>query len=581
MAIEAPPRPARQPPRPAAILRWAGTSQLLLLLLTAFIAASVGYLVEQWVLWLSNDDVNRPHLLAGGTGTLVAVCVLAVAWATVIWGVSHMEAMRRGVFIHAVAETRLARHLGEDALLRAWVAGQWPRATVMPFQPVPPGSPWPSQPHILAQQVIDQAATATVLAPAARAISVLPAGPPHLMVHAGAEVAAGLAGDARALRLLADNTDASRRAFLEYGLPATIPQAETGDVSGAGSLAALLLVLPARSSELATAALNREQPSSWSEDSKQRDRERPEWESYRSLFPAALSSSAPADKVSRDSIRLVCYQQTLPETAEAYEKVLGDIREVLRGLSGTVYIQGRGPSSLMFGAGILAQRAGLAVGSFPFYPKSEGKPPRYDWDVREMARSVRTECAPPDPEVGLPQHKAMARQPWWRALIAASLMAGLGLPLLAGSAAMLMEWRIAGSQSALVGHQRSQGTAAGLVLMLIAGALLIGRRALMRLIEAPTVVISPNRPSSLGLGTRHIPVPTDFVGGDCGSGENLPRLANWITDRFCDVVTALPKVDTVEVDLSGVPCGAMAINDFQFGLAKSLRGNRPPVFKHD
>lgn len=606
-ASEAPPGAMRRWMQ--GLLEWLVTTRAPLIVLTTLVAASVGYLIEKAI------TCSPREFWTWGNVRLLVAGVVAAFLSAALWAGAQAQAVRRGVFIHAVAESRLPRHAGEDALLRAWVRVQWPRALVMPYLPVSmPDAPtrpsgamtrgamaseatgsepsvnalwgrpgagepdrdrdWQDYARQLAQRIVDQAATAARMAPAARALTILPAGPPHLMVAAGAAVGSALRDDPRPLRLLADDTSTRRRAFVEHPLlgtaPSTTSHATEQPLDPKSAKEHVLLVLPRASHRLAVAAfagkgLHWPSPAADEAEATARTGEWRKWWMYRRMALDVANSQV--------ELHAVDYDDVIAEDEQAYRCVQKSIGQALTAISeqhglGTIYLQGAGPASLMFAAGAAAAQFGWRVGSMPF----EESPDIYRWSDRKLAPDVRGPYATPSRSALRKLPQTIVTEPWWRVLTAASVLAGVAVPVLAGAFAMLAEWLIASSQPELTPHDREWGEWWAVLMGAIAAIMLLVRARLLRRLDAPAVVISTNRSATGGLATRRIPIPQAVV--ELGR----EKLAEWITERYCDVVTALPDVADVTIDLTGVPDARALIEHRKFGLRKSLRGNRPPEF---
>lgn len=479
--------------------------------LSMVLAAAVGYLLELAILHGWRAPLQVPPfwlLLAGG---------LAAGFSSAAWGAGQATAMRRGVFLHLVADDRRERHLAEDALLRARVSALWPRAAVFPLRIESKGPDAREAAVRLAQAMAEQSRVAWVAAPAARGLAILAGGPSEVLGPAGALAATSHAGGGHTLWLLTDDTSPRESAFLEFPLtPAD------GVAAGPGTReSALLLLNSARDQSLVMSRLE---------------------ESLRARDGAAV-------------IAQVALPESIPERSSAYTQIVDQVRSQLSDLpGGRVFIQGDAPACLMFAAGYLAGERGLTVHSGEF---------------KNSEYLVASQAPRPDPEpmAGLAGPLAGLRRAWWRALAGQSLLLGMGLPTLAGASAMALEWGLAGSQAGKLTF--ANWSAAFVVLAFSLALVWFGSTKLASQLLRPEIEISHSRAAST-LGHRMLTIPEPVLAGPADT------LASWVAARIAELLTVLPGARTVKVDMgpaSACPEGQNAITNHYFGLTKSLRSS--------
>lgn len=524
--------------------------------LSMVLASSVGYLLE--VAILENNE-----LFIGGNRALLVVGVLASVVSSVIWGASQASGAHRGVFIHAVGDVRLARHLGEDAILRAKARERWPNAPVLSFRPVL-GTPapqasgdnapaWQSMAHELGVTVAQQASRSRAVAPASRVVTILPGGPPNTLVVAGATFHHLWHQDSRRLRFAADDTSDSGEPFVDFDLP-EVPEASraAGDMDSDDGNPAVLLIISNSDGERLTAVKN-----------------------------SITEAFEPGE--------LACVEHpgVIAEQSTAYRGVIDSVVQELKTLQDhrltQVVLLGDAPASIMFAAGYAAAHMGFTVASAPWQFASqksgkadpdkaaEGANPaqgQYKFDQIGWADDVS--------EPGTFLDCAYQGRPsaWWSTLITRSLAIGVFLPVVGGSLALALEWWIADSQEGRLNLGNWTWLAATFTLSL---AVVLGVTArTSRVLNRPQFRITTGRCDGYfpSLGRREVVVPHSV------KGDSL-ALSRHVAGVFCDAVTALPELMDVTVDVRGCAAGDNAIHDRREGLRKSLRGNKPVVLTSD
>ncbi|MGB7983286.1 MAG: hypothetical protein WCF36_21095 [Candidatus Nanopelagicales bacterium] len=518
------------------------------------LASAVGYLLEVGIL------EGWRQLLSGPTRLLTFAGILAALVSSFIWAAAHASAARRGVFVHAVADDRLPRHQGEDALLRATVAETWPRSVVMPFRPVPIGSAsWEDAARSLAATIKAQVAAAAVSAPAARVVSILPGGPPHILALAGALTGRALRDSNREIRLIADDTSATASPFLEFPLGGYSDRRVDADAADKEPPEVLLLLREGDQHAVLSALKLDLRRAFGTTCARKVDLKR----------GCVKTGTRKVDlKHGRGTIRVreVRFAFPIQEEAAAYTEVLNSAREEMKKVkSDRILLQSQAPASLAFALGYVASQMGLTVGAFPYDPDTRsyvvGRGERDDpWLAHGFAEDEAHTLPPRSPQ--------LARR-WWAALVGYSGILGLLLPLMAATLALLLEWGLADSQSGVV-------TGRDWVTLAIVGfvsgvAVVLGTRWLRARLDKPRVRISAN-PGKFTLRSRVTPIPASAL---TSAAEDL---ASAVTRQFCDVVSGLPGVGEVSVDLGTreqCPEGDEAIRNFSFGLHKALRGTRP------
>ena len=556
--------------------------------LSMVLASCVGYLLEVAIL-------ETAELFVGGNKVLFIVGVLASLVASVIWGASQASGAHRGVFIHAVGDVRLARHLGEDAVLRAKSRQRWPNAPVLSFRPVVGGTstggnspsseadtapdaptvpgpvsvpdvvqpsvaappPWQEMAITLGESVAQQASRSRALAPASRMVTILPGGPPNVLVVAGATFQSLWQQDHRRLRFAADDTSDSGDPFIDFGLPplpdhaaAPAPAPDSLDVPG------VLLIISEVDTERVTTV---------------------KADIRHALHPPGLEC--------------VTHPGVIPEKSTEYRKIMANVVAALATLRDqgcqTVMLLGDAPAAIMFAAGYAAAHLNFVVTSVPWTfenptpsPGTPSDPPALQPETASAAKGhyefervggAHTDLSPLEDLDHTQQGSAAS---WWAAVITRALAIGVLLPVVGGSLALILEWGVAGSHPGelVTGDWAWLLSTLGFSLMLVWQVAARTRKPL----DAPGFLITTEASAgdTARLGRRVVVVPASVQ-------DDPVTLARHVTAVFCDAITALPELTDVTVDLSACPRGHDAINHPREGLRKSLRGNTPVVLKSD
>jgi hypothetical protein len=571
------------------------TSGPIRILISMVLAVAVGYLLERALVDGWRVLIQVPDLRLTLTGLAAALFLIR------LWFRDLNTAANAGVFFHAAIEDRSERPLAEDSLLRTWATETWEYCKVMPFvaqRPQPAnGIDWPTV-AATARRLNSQLEHSKVLAPGAKAASVLVHGRPDLIGPLGWMIGREWSDD-RALRIVVDNTSDEREPFLifdsTYPLAVRHPQGTLQQVQPAASEASTqneesyeaVLLLPVRRT----------------------DQGPPKYDFLNPVPNDHQLTTAAAEWH-------VPFINPLPEEKSAYEQVFLDSDAVLaqlaaQGRSPRVLLQGKSPVALVFAAGFLAAKRGLHLGSARWDPHSETYeaptwPPQSSTPPTERQRPVG-----PVASVLPPLNKR-----YWTLLVAMRA-AGLGavLPLFAGAFALLFEWGLARSQP-----DANPGDWAFLMgIMLCTGVILVvGFVWLRRRLFAPKVTIAVLTPPQSD-NDADAPQPGSNQSATITKAARAPKqsfahrriemllepdadprgidaakaaahLAERITATFTDVLAVLPEVDDVTVELPKLgeyefhrPKGKKVIHEFShevihhfsFGLRRTLRGNKP------
>ena len=531
------------------------------------IASMVGYLGEVAA------TESMAAVFDGWNLIFVLLGLVAAALSAALWGASRVVSARRGVFVHAVAHAQLARHQGEDLLLRAKVASTWPSSVVMGFRPIqiPPVAGGGlstavcdsrySAAHELANIVVEQAVAASVASPAFASVTILPAGTPETMVWAGARTHHCLPSRFTTVRCASDDTSSSREPFLDFvvsggarALRGRQPAARwrhimDGSATSVASAPTTASAQPAKSAVLLLL---------------------PETCSYQAVF------DHPPDCVHIDApLWVVDYPSPIAEKDAAYQAVINDVSAALVDMKNcgveAVFIQGAGPSSLLFAAGYVADAAGLQVGSMPF--DAPGRVYRMN-----MARLADTQ---PTPTAVV---QAGSARSWWATVVARSLALAVSLPLLGAAVASVLEWLVAGSRAGedcpsavcVRGVSMADWAFIGAIFIIAGLVMIVATRWWGRMLDDPRVTIAVFNQEAAdapdgGLRSRRLvlpPVPQ----------VSAEATAKQIVAAFCDVLSGLPGVTSWSIDLGtkeSCPQAEVVVSDMRWGLQKALRASQP------
>lgn len=561
-------------------------------LLSMVLAVAVGFLLEVALVdGIHLDGEWRNYLL-------LLLGVAAGFWLAGLWFRDLNSAANAGVFLHVALEDRSERPMAEDALLRWWVADTWEHATVMPMvgevrqstgQRAHEVKRRPSSrrgwirrrvrsfavrevkesPETDARNAFDwddieaasarlasQIAHSRVLAPGARSVSLLVHGRPELIAPLGGLVARKW-NDDRSLRLVVDNTSMDRDPFLVFDTPSLgsgvqLPHSAVSDRNDDSWSA--LLVLKRR--DVTGSQLTTQEPK-------------------------ITGPMADADEFTDAAAEWhVRFTYPLAERPEVYEKVVMTQAAALEAIkagespgralpAARVGIQGEAPVSLAFAAGFHAGRLGLAVGLMRFLGGKDGTRQSQGQSLYSQPTWPRKRGALPT--VASTKPSSVLNRGYWNFLVVLrALGLGFALPIFAGAVALSLEWGVAGSQPELNAGDWSWliGLLALTAIVLLAGGAFVRRRLI-----APGVTIAlagqdAGQEQKQNFAHRRLCV-------DSSVDDTAEDLAVRITAAFTDVLTVLPQVRDVAVDLGGHPMAWEAIHNFNFGLRSSLRGNAP------